>query len=50
MVLSTSELQREAVSLYRAAEYQLVREEVAVAPSNKTSGGGIRRYHFTKEL
>ncbi|UFW46398.1 MULTISPECIES: GNAT family N-acetyltransferase [Bradyrhizobium] len=50
MVLSTSALQREAVSLYRAAEYQMVREEVAIAPSNKTLGGGIRRYHFTKEL
>jgi GNAT superfamily N-acetyltransferase len=48
MVLSTSELQREAVSLYRNAGYELVREEVAVAASNKTIGGGIRRYHFSK--
>ncbi|MCP3406035.1 GNAT family N-acetyltransferase [Bradyrhizobium sp. CCGB01] len=48
--LSTSELQREALSLYRASEYRLVREEVAVSPSNKTLGGGIRRFHFTKEL
>ena len=50
MVLSTSELQQEALSLYRNAGYQLVREEVAVAASNKTLGGGIRRYHFTKIL
>lgn len=50
MNLSTSELQREALSLYQASGYQLVREELAVAASNKTLGGGIRRYHFTKEL
>jgi GNAT superfamily N-acetyltransferase len=48
--LSTSELQREALSLYRNAGYELVREEVAVAASNKTLGGGIRRYYFTKHL
>lgn len=50
MDLSTSELQREALLLYTASGYQLVREEVAVAASNKTLGGGIRRYHFTKQL
>jgi len=50
MDLSTSELQGDALSLYRNAGYRLVREEVAVAASNKTLGGGIRRYHFTKSL
>ncbi|WP_407113278.1 GNAT family N-acetyltransferase [Bradyrhizobium sp. LMG 9283] len=50
MDLSTSELQRDALSLYRASGYQLVREEMAVATSNKSLGGGIRRYHFTKQL
>jgi putative acetyltransferase len=50
MVLSTSELQQEALSLYRNAGYELVREEVAAAASNKTIGGGIRRYHFSKLL
>jgi GNAT superfamily N-acetyltransferase len=50
MCLSTSELQREALSLYRNAEYELMREEVADAASNKTVGGGIRRYHFSKIL
>ena len=50
MNLSTSELQGDALSLYRASGYQLVREEIAVAASNKTLGGGIRRYHFTKPL
>jgi GNAT superfamily N-acetyltransferase len=50
MALSTSELQQEALSLYRNAGYALVREEVAVAASNKTLGGGIRRYHFSKVL
>lgn len=35
MDLSTSEPQRDALSLYRASGYQLVREGVAVAASNK---------------
>ncbi len=48
--LSTSELQREALSLYRNEGYELVREEVAVVASNKTVGGGIRRCHFSKSL
>jgi GNAT superfamily N-acetyltransferase len=50
MELSTSELQQEALSLYRNAGYTLAREEFAVAASNKTVGGGIRRYHFSKML
>ncbi|MFY0610316.1 MAG: GNAT family N-acetyltransferase [Hyphomicrobiaceae bacterium] len=48
--LSTSELQSAAIALYRSAGYQLVREEVALSASNKTLGGGIRRYHFVKQL
>ena len=48
--LSTSELQSEALSLYRNSGYQLVREEVAVTATNKTVGGGIHRYYFTKRL
>ncbi|MEO8650767.1 MAG: GNAT family N-acetyltransferase [Hyphomicrobiaceae bacterium] len=48
--LSTSELQGDALALYRSGGYQLVREEVAEAASNKTLGGGIRRYYFTKRL
>jgi putative acetyltransferase len=48
--LSTSELQQEALAFYENAGYVRVREEVAVAASNKTLGGGIRRYHFTKVL
>ena len=47
--LSTSELQDEALSLYRSAGYQMVLE-VAQAASNKTLGGGIRRYYFTKRF
>jgi putative acetyltransferase len=49
MELSTSELHGEALALYRNAGYELVRE-IATATSNKTVGGGIRRYHFTKLL
>ena len=48
--LSTSELQAEALALYRSAGYRLVRQEAAAAASNKTLGGGIRRSYFTKSL
>lgn len=48
--LSTSELQQDALTLYRNAGYEAVREEIADAASNKTLGGGIRRYHFIKRL
>ena len=51
LVLSTSELQASAaVALYKSSGYRLVREEIAEAASNKTLGGGIRRYHFEKFL
>jgi|SRR5689334_18433511 len=50
MELNTSEIQGEAIALYRNADYALVREEIVEAASNKTVGGGIRRYHFTKAL
>jgi GNAT superfamily N-acetyltransferase len=48
--LSTSELQPEALALYRSAGYQLVREEVAQQGSNKTVGAGILRFYFEKHL
>jgi putative acetyltransferase len=48
--LSTSELQGEALALYRKAGYTLLREETAIAASNKTLGGGIRRFYFEKML
>ncbi len=48
--LSTSELQGAAVSLYRNSGYDLLREETAVAESNKTVGAGLRRFYFTKAL
>lgn len=50
LTLSTSELQGEALALYRAAGYHLQKEEIAETSSNKTLGGGIRRYHFDKAL
>jgi putative acetyltransferase len=50
MVLSTSELQKEALALYRRAGYRELREEIADAASNKTIGGGIRRFYFSKTL
>ncbi len=48
--LSTSELQPAAVALYRNAGYSLVREAEAEAASNKTIGGGIRRFYFEKTV
>jgi ribosomal protein S18 acetylase RimI-like enzyme len=48
--LSTSELQQAAIALYRRSGYTLVREETAEESSNKTLGGGIRRYYFEKTL
>ena len=48
--LSTSELQPAALALYRNAGYRLVKEATAEAASNKTVGGGIRRFYFEKEV
>ncbi len=48
--LSTSELQTEALALYRRSGYHEAGEEVALNASNKTIGSGIRRFHFTKRL
>jgi putative acetyltransferase len=48
--LSTSELQGAALAFYRKSGYRLVREETAVAQTNKTIGGDIRRYYFEKDL
>jgi GNAT superfamily N-acetyltransferase len=48
--LSTSELQPAALELYRNAGYRLLREVIAEQASNKTLGGGIRRWHFEKVL
>ena len=50
MVLSTSELQQAALALYQNAGYRLVREEIASELSNKTVGGGLRRFWFEKRL
>jgi putative acetyltransferase len=48
--LSTSELQGPALSLYQNAGYEVMREETAIAESNKTVGAGLRRFYFTKAL
>ena len=48
--LSTSEVQGEALAFYRAVGSGQVREAGAEAASNKTIGGGIRRFHFEKAL
>ena len=44
--LSTSELQPAALELYGHAGYRLLNEAAAEQASNKTLGGGIRRYYF----
>lgn len=50
MTLSTSELQPAALLLYEATGYQRVANVIATDLSSKTIGGGIRRYHFEKNL
>ena len=50
IVLSTSALQEAAKALYEARGYRLVRQVVADEQTNRTVGGGIRRYHYVKEL
>jgi len=48
--LSTSELQPAALELYGHAGFRLLHEAIAEQASNKTLGGGIRRYYFEKIL
>lgn len=50
LILSTSDLQPAALGIYRSSGYREVRTEIAKAASNKTLGGGIRRFHFSKQL
>lgn len=50
LTLSTSEIQRAALALYKKAGYRLLREETAKVASNRTIGSGIRRYYFEKAL
>ena len=50
MVLSTSELQADAMRLYEASGYRRVREETALQASHKTVGAGLKRYHYEKPL
>jgi GNAT superfamily N-acetyltransferase len=48
--LSTAEIQRAAIELYRNAGYRLVRTEIVEALSSKTVGSGIQRLYFEKIL
>jgi len=48
--LSTSELQPAAIELYKGAGYQMLQEVIVEQASNKTVGGGIRRYYFEKSF
>lgn len=50
VVLSTSELQPQAIALYKARGYTQVYEEVADAQTTRAAGGGLRRYYFEKRL
>ncbi len=50
IVLSTSALQEAAKALYEAKGYRLVRQVVADEQTNRTVGGGIRRFYYVKEL
>lgn len=50
LVLSTSELQPAALALYEGQGFELIRMEVADAPSSKMLGAGLRRFHLGKRL
>lgn len=50
LILSTSEIQQEAIALYKALGYRLERESIAEEISVKAVGSGLRRYHFSKTL
>lgn len=50
MELSTSELQEAALAFYRRSGFSGETEYRAEEASNKTIGGGIRRYQFHKDL
>lgn len=50
IILSTSELQGAALSLYRKHGYDLLRTETAAAATVRTIGGGIVRFHLQKQL
>lgn len=50
MELSTSELQEAALTMYRRSGYVGETEYTAEEASNKTIGGGIRRFLFHKNL
>lgn len=50
LVLSTSELQVPAMSLYESSGFQLLRTEVSEVTSHKAAGAGLTRYHYSKSL
>jgi putative acetyltransferase len=50
LILSTSELQPAALQLYQSSGFTLVSEQVAETASNKTIGGGIRRWSYSKRI
>jgi len=50
LVLSTSEFQQPALALYAAAGFHLLHEGAASGMTNKTIGGGVRRFHLRKSL
>ena len=50
LTLSTAEIQRAAIALYRKSGYHLVKMEIAEKMSTKTVGGDLKRFHFEKSL
>ncbi|MEM9094388.1 MAG: GNAT family N-acetyltransferase [Pseudomonadota bacterium] len=50
MLLSTAEIQTNAIRLYQRTGYVLTKRETANEMSTKTIGGGLERLHFAKAL
>jgi GNAT superfamily N-acetyltransferase len=50
MLLSTSELQVAALSLYKSTGFELIGENCVTTTTSRTIGGGVRRFYFKKSL
>lgn len=50
LVLSTAEVHRAAIAFYRKTGYRFVRTDLVDTMSPKLVGGGLRRFHFEKNL
>lgn len=48
IVLSTSQLQPQAIALYESSDYRLTHSEIVSEQSHKTVGSGLTRFFYSK--